>query len=81
MSIEKWAFYLLSIVSIAGGLAMITCRKPISSLMSLVVSFFCLAGLFTMVQAPLVAAPPVPLFSPPFFVFFFGDILRWNISQ
>src|SRR3972149_10847006 len=75
MNAEELAFYLLSLISIISGLAMITIRKPVTSLMSLVLCFFCLAGLFTMLQAPFVAALQVLLYAGAILVLFLFAIM------
>ena len=55
MALQAIAFYLLAIVTLGAGLAVITARNPVHSVLFLILAFFTAAGLFVMLGAEFLA--------------------------
>jgi NADH-quinone oxidoreductase subunit J len=55
MALQAIAFYLLAIVTLGAGLAVITARNPVHSVLFLILTFFTAAGLFVMLGAEFLA--------------------------
>ena len=55
MDLQAIAFYVLSAISIASALAVVTSRNPVHSVLFLILSFFSAAGLFVLVGAEFLA--------------------------
>src|ERR1700758_3029729 len=55
MALQAIAFYLLAAVTLGAGLAVITARNPVHSVLFLILCFFTAAGLFVMLGAEFLA--------------------------
>jgi NADH-quinone oxidoreductase subunit J len=55
MALQAIAFYLLAAVTLGAGLAVITARNPVHSVLFLILAFFTAAGLFVMLGAEFLA--------------------------
>jgi NADH-quinone oxidoreductase subunit J len=55
MALQAIAFYLLAAVTLGSGLAVITARNPVHSVLFLILAFFSAAGLFVMLGAEFLA--------------------------
>jgi NADH-quinone oxidoreductase subunit J len=55
MALQAIAFYLLAAVTLGAGLAVITARNPVHSVLFLILAFFSAAGLFVMLGAEFLA--------------------------
>ena len=55
MALQAIAFYLLAIVTIGSGLAVVTARNPVHSVLFLILAFFSAAGLFLLLGAEFLA--------------------------
>jgi NADH-quinone oxidoreductase subunit J len=55
MALQAIAFYLLATVTVAAGLAVVSARNPVHSVLFLILAFFSAAGLFVMLGAEFLA--------------------------
>jgi NADH-quinone oxidoreductase subunit J len=55
MALQAIAFYLLAIVTIAAGFAVVSARNPVHSVLFLILAFFSAAGLFVLLGAEFLA--------------------------
>src|SRR5271165_3455603 len=55
MALQAIAFYLLAAVTVLSGLAVVTARNPVHSVLFLIMSFFSAAGLFVLLGAEFLA--------------------------
>src|SRR5471030_2255639 len=55
MALSAIAFYLLAAVTLGAGLAVITARNPVHSVLFLILAFFSAAGLFVLLGAEFLA--------------------------
>ena len=53
---ETLFFLIISLVAIVSAILVVTCRNPINSALSLILTFFCLATYYVMLDAPFMAA-------------------------
>lgn len=54
--LQLFFFYLVALVAVISGFCVISCKNPINSAISLVMTFFCLAVFYVMLHAPFMAA-------------------------
>src|SRR5690606_4265818 len=55
MALQAIAFYLLATVTVAAGLAVVSARNPVHSVLFLILTFFSAAGLFVLLGAEFLA--------------------------
>src|SRR5947209_16161184 len=55
MALQAIAFYLMAIVTILAGLAVVSARNPVHSVLFLIAAFFSAAGLFVLMGAEFLA--------------------------
>jgi NADH-quinone oxidoreductase subunit J len=73
------AFYTLAILAVALGVVVVTRRSPISSAIALVASFFCLAGMYALLDAHFVAIIQVLVYAGAIMVLFIFVIMLLNL--
>ncbi len=74
-------FYLFSLVAALSGLSVITARNPITSALSLVLCFFCLAADYVLLDAHFVAVIQVLVYAGAIMVLFIFVIMLLNIRD
>ena len=60
---------------------MVTCKNPINSALSLVMTFFCLATFYVMLDAPFLAAVQVMVYAGAIMVLIVFTIMLLNIRR
>jgi NADH-quinone oxidoreductase subunit J len=73
-------FYPFTMLTVAAALMVVCSRRPIYSVLSLLVVMFCLAGLFVMLDAPFVAALQILLYAGAVLVLFLFVIMLLNLE-
>lgn len=76
---ETIFFTLVAAVTVLSGILVVTCRNPINSALSLILTFFCLATLYVMLDAPLMAAIQVIVYAGAIMVLIVFVIMLLNI--
>jgi NADH-quinone oxidoreductase subunit J len=76
---ESLFFTIVSVVAIISGLLVITCKNPINNALSLVMTFFCLATYYVMLDAPFMAAVQVMVYAGAIMVLIVFTIMLLNI--
>lgn len=61
--LQLFFFYLVALVVIISGFGVITCKNPINSGISLVMTFFCLAVFYVMLHAPFMAVVQIMVYA------------------
>ncbi len=79
--IQAALFTFFSLLAVVAGLAVITLRNPISSGLALVGSFFCLAAMYAMLGAQLVAVIQVLVYAGAIMVLFLFVIMLLNLRE
>jgi NADH-quinone oxidoreductase subunit J len=74
-------FMIFGIGAVSAALMMVTNRKPVNAAMYLIVTMFCLAGLFVLLDAHLIAALQIIVYAGAIMVLFLFVIMLLNIEQ
>ena len=74
------AFWVLATMAVVTSLLVITSRNPVASVLFLVVTFFCLAGLFVTLHAHFLAAIQVLVYAGAIMVLFLFVIMLLNLG-
>ena len=77
---EAVFFYVFSLLTVGAALSVVFNRKPIYSVLSLLVVMFCLASLFIMLGAYVVAALQILLYAGAVLVLFLFVIMLLNLE-
>lgn len=73
-------FYLLATVSVLSALGILVCRSPVYSAMSLVCTFFCLGGIYVLLNVEFVAVIQILIYAGAILVLFLFVIMLLNIA-
>jgi NADH-quinone oxidoreductase subunit J len=79
--IQPVLFYLFSLAAVLTGFSVITARNPITSALSLVACFFCLAADYVLLDAHFVAVIQVLVYAGAIMVLFIFVIMLLNIRD
>lgn len=79
MDISSVFFAIVTIVAIVSALLVVTCKNPINSALSLVLTFFCLATYYAMLDAPFMAAVQIIVYAGAIMVLIVFTIMLLNI--
>ena len=79
MDISPVFFALVTIVAVVSALLVVTCKNPINSALSLVMTFFCLATYYAMLNAPFMAAVQIIVYAGAIMVLIIFTIMLLNI--
>ncbi len=77
---EAILFWIFAALTLAGGASVVRARNPINAAMSLVGSFFALAGLYLLLAAQLLAALQILVYAGAIMVLFLFVIMLLNLS-
>lgn len=78
---ESIFFYLFAILSVVGGILVVTHKNPVTSAISLVLTLFCSAVLFILLQAHFVAAIQILVYAGAIIVLFLFIVMFLNIRE
>ncbi len=76
---ETLFFLIITLVAIVSAILVITCKNPINSALSLIMTFFCLATYYVMLDAPFMAAVQVMVYAGAIMVLMVFTIMLLNI--
>src|ERR1700687_1124266 len=76
---ETFFFAIVAFVAIVSGILVIRCRNPINSALSLILTFFCLATFYVMLDAPFMAAIQVIVYAGAIMVLIIFVIMLLNV--
>jgi len=77
---ETLFFLIVSLVAIVSAILVVTCRNPINSALSLILTFFCLATYYVMLDAPFLAAVQVMVYAGAIMVLIVFTIMLLNTA-
>jgi NADH-quinone oxidoreductase subunit J len=77
--LETLFFIIVAAVAVLSSILVITCKNPINSALSLVMTFFCLATFYVMLDAPFMAAVQVIVYAGAIMVLIIFVIMLLNI--
>ena len=81
MEISPFFFYLFAGLAIACSLLVITKKNPVSSAFSLIMTFFCFAAIYAMLDAHLIAALQIFVYAGAIMVLFIFVIMLLNADS
>lgn len=76
---ETFFFMIVAAVAVLASILVITCKNPINSALSLVLTFFCLATFYVMLDAPFMAAIQVIVYAGAIMVLIVFVIMLLNL--
>jgi NADH-quinone oxidoreductase subunit J len=76
---ETLFFLIVSLVAVVSGVLVVTCKNPINSALALIMTFFCLATYYVMMDAPFLAAVQVMVYAGAIMVLIVFTIMLLNI--
>ncbi|MHB8123255.1 MAG: NADH-quinone oxidoreductase subunit J family protein [Desulfuromonadaceae bacterium] len=76
---ETIFFLIITLVAIISAILVVTCKNPINSALSLIMTFFCLATYYVMLDAPFMAAVQVMVYAGAIMVLMVFTIMLLNI--
>jgi NADH-quinone oxidoreductase subunit J len=77
--LEALFFAIVSLVAIVSAILVVTSRNPINSALSLIMTFFCLATYYVMLDAPFLAAVQVMVYAGAIMVLIVFTIMLLNV--
>lgn len=80
-SITQWLFGILSFLSIMFGLMVVFTRNPINSVLYLVLTFFCIAGHYLLLNAQFLAVVHIVVYAGAIMVLFLFVIMLMNLNE
>ena len=78
---ETVFFFLFALVAVASAVLLVLLRNPVHSVLSLVTTLFCLAGLFVLLDAHFLAAVQVIVYAGAIMVLFLFVIMLLNLGH
>lgn len=78
---ETIFFLIISLVAIVSAILVVTCKNPINSALSLIMTFFCLATFYVMLHAPFMAVVQVMVYAGAIMVLMVFTIMLLNIRE
>ncbi len=79
--LSEIAFWILSAIAIAGGLVTIFARNPVYSVLSLIVTFFAIAGHYFLLNAQFLAMVHIMVYAGAIMVLFLYVIMMLNLNR
>ncbi|AAR33680.1 NADH-quinone oxidoreductase subunit J [Geobacter sulfurreducens] len=76
---ETFFFTIVAAVAVLASILVITCKNPINSALSLILTFFCLATFYVMLDAPFMAAIQVIVYAGAIMVLIVFVIMLLNV--
>jgi len=76
---ETLFFAIVTLVAIISAILVISCKNPINSALALIMTFFCLATYYVMLDAPFMAAVQVMVYAGAIMVLMVFTIMLLNI--
>lgn len=81
MSLSLYAFWFLSFVAVISALLMIFSRKPVTSVLNLILTFFAIAGHYLLLNAQFLAAVHIIVYAGAIMVLFLYVLMMLNQSR
>lgn len=78
---KEFLWYAFAFLAVGGGVAMVTRKNPVASLLFLILTFFSLAGIFILLQAHFIAAIQVLVYAGAIMVLFLFVIMLLNLGH
>jgi NADH-quinone oxidoreductase subunit J len=76
---ETLFFMIITLIAIISAILVITCKNPINSALALIMTFFCLATYYVMLDAPFMATVQVMVYAGAIMVLMVFTIMLLNV--
>src|SRR5690349_6335293 len=80
-TITQWTFGILSFLAIMFALMVVFSRNPVNSVLYLVLTFFCIAGHYLLLNAQFLAVVHIAVYAGAIMVLFLFVIMLMNLNQ
>src|SRR5437763_192693 len=80
-TVTQWVFGVLSFLAIMFALMVVFSRNPVNSVLYLVLTFFCIAGHYLLLNAQFLAVVHVAVYAGAIMVLFLFVIMLMNLNQ
>ena len=80
-TITQWLFGILSFLAIMFGLLVVFSRNPVNSVLYLVMTFFCIAGHYLLMNAQFLAIVHIVVYAGAIMVLFLFIIMLMNLNE
>ena len=81
LTITQWLFGILSLMAIMFALMVVFTRSPVNSVLYLVLTFFCIAGHYLLLNAQFLAVVHIVVYAGAIMVLFLFIIMLMNLDQ
>ncbi len=81
MAFDQLLFYAFGAVSVIGSVLVVGQRNPIYSVLAIILSFFGLAGLYVLLEAPFVAVVQIIIYAGAIMVLFLFTVMLLNVPR
>ena len=81
MGSEALLFYTFAAVTVIGALLVVSQKNPVYSVLSLILAFFGLAGLYVLLEAPFVAVVQIIIYAGAIMVLFLFVVMLLNVPR
>lgn len=81
MGITEILFYVLSALALISAIAVITSKNPVYSVLSLIVTFFCISGHYILLNAQFLAVVNIIVYAGAIMVLFLFVIMLMNLNK
>ena len=81
MSSDQLLFYFFAALTLAGALAVVGQRNPVYSVVSLILAFFGLSGLYVLLESPFVAVVQIIIYAGAIMVLFLFVVMLLNVPR
>lgn len=81
MSISEIIFYVLAVLSVISGIAVVSAKNPVHSVLFLIVTFFCIAGQYLLMNAQFLFVVQIIVYAGAIMVLFLFVLMLLNLSK
>lgn len=81
IGMTEWVFYFFSALAISGALGTILSRKPMHSVIAVIITFFSLSGIYVLLNAQFLAVVNIIVYAGAIMVLFLFVIMFLNLRQ
>jgi NADH-quinone oxidoreductase subunit J len=81
LTMTQWSFYIVSILTLFGGLGTIMSKNPIHSVIYLILTFFSLSSIYILLNAQFVAAVNIIVYAGAIMVLFLFVVMFLNLRE
>ena len=81
MASDALLFYTFAVVTVIGAMLVVSQKNPVYSVLSLILSFFGLAGLYVLLEAPFVAVVQIIIYAGAIMVLFLFVVMLLNVPR